>query len=81
MPAQDTNPKLVQFGVFELDLQQGELRKQGVKVKLQEQPLKVLQLLLETLGEIVSRSVSGLRPATDRKNAHEARDAKIMHEI
>ena len=55
MPAQDTNPKLVQFGVFELDLQQGELRKQGVKVKLQEQPLKVLQLLLETHGEIVSR--------------------------
>src|SRR5262249_52879602 len=55
MPAQDTNPKLVQFGVFELDLQQGELRKQGVKVKLQEQPLKVLQLLPETHGEIVSR--------------------------
>ena len=45
----------MQFGVFELDLQQGELRKQGVKVKLQEQPLKILQLLLETPGQIVSR--------------------------
>src|SRR5262249_58787808 len=55
MPVQDTSPKLVQFGVFELDLQQGELRKQGVKVKLQDQPLKILQLLLETHGEIVSR--------------------------
>jgi len=50
-----SSPKLVQFGVFELDLQGGELRKSGVKVKLQEQPLKILQLLLEHPGEIVSR--------------------------
>jgi Tol biopolymer transport system component/DNA-binding winged helix-turn-helix (wHTH) protein len=55
MPAQDTSPKVVQFGVFELDLQRAELRKQGVKVKLQEQPLKVLQLLLENPGQIMSR--------------------------
>jgi TolB-like protein/DNA-binding winged helix-turn-helix (wHTH) protein/Tfp pilus assembly protein PilF len=47
--------KIVQFGVFELDLQRAELRKQGVKVKLQEQPLKVLQLLLENSGQVVSR--------------------------
>jgi Tol biopolymer transport system component/DNA-binding winged helix-turn-helix (wHTH) protein len=45
----------VQFGVFELDLRRAELRKQGVKVKLQEQPLKVLQLLLEKPGELVNR--------------------------
>lgn len=45
----------VQFGVFELDLQRAELRKQGLKVKLQEQPLKILQVLLETPGQIVSR--------------------------
>jgi len=44
-----------QFGIFELDLQRVELRKQGVKVKLQEQPLKILQLLLEHPGEIISR--------------------------
>ncbi len=49
------NPNLVQFSVFELDLQNSELRKQGVKVKLQDQPLKILQLLLETPGQIVSR--------------------------
>jgi Tol biopolymer transport system component/DNA-binding winged helix-turn-helix (wHTH) protein len=55
MPAQDTSPKVVQFGVFELDLQRAELRKQGVKVKLQEQPLKVLQLLLDSPGQIISR--------------------------
>ena len=47
--------KIVQFGVFELDLQRAELRKQGVKVKLQEQPLKVLRVLLENPGQIVSR--------------------------
>ncbi len=47
--------KIVQFGVFELDLQRAELRKQGVKVKLQEQPLKVLQLLLESPGQVVGR--------------------------
>ena len=45
----------MQFGVFELDLQRAELRKNGVKVKLQEQPLKVLQVLLENPGQIVSR--------------------------
>lgn len=55
MPAQETSPKIVQFGAFELDLHRGELRKQGVKVKLQEQPLKVLQLLLDNPGEIISR--------------------------
>jgi TolB-like protein/DNA-binding winged helix-turn-helix (wHTH) protein/Tfp pilus assembly protein PilF len=55
MPAPASTSKLVQFGVFELDLQRAELRKQGVRVKLQEQPLKVLQLLLENPGEIVSR--------------------------
>jgi DNA-binding winged helix-turn-helix (wHTH) protein len=45
----------VQFGVFQLDLQRAELRKNGVKVKLQEQPLKVLQVLVENPGQIVSR--------------------------
>ena len=53
MPASST--ERVQFGVFELDLQRAELRKQGVKVKLQGQPLKILQVLLETPGQIVTR--------------------------
>ncbi|HEV2195526.1 MAG TPA: winged helix-turn-helix domain-containing protein [Candidatus Acidoferrum sp.] len=55
MPAQETSPKVLQFGVFELDLRRGELRKEGVKVKLQDQPLKVLQFLLENPGQIVTR--------------------------
>ncbi len=55
MAAPVSSTERVQFGVFELDLQRAELRKQGVRVKLQEQPLKVLQLLLENAGQIVSR--------------------------
>src|SRR5215469_9454612 len=55
MRAPACTSKIAQFGVFELDLQRVELRKQGVRVKLQEQPLKVLQLLLENPGQIVSR--------------------------
>jgi len=43
------------FGVFELDLRAGELRRQGMKVKLQEQPFQVLAQLLEKPGEIVTR--------------------------
>ncbi len=55
MPAQETSPRVARFGIFELDIQQAELRKQGVKVKLQDQPLKILQLLLAHPGQIVSR--------------------------
>ena len=43
------------FGAFEVDLSAGELRRNGFKVKLQEQPLQVLALLLERPGEVVSR--------------------------
>ena len=43
------------FGVFELDLASGELRKSGVKVRLQEQPFQVLKTLAEKPGEVVSR--------------------------
>ena len=45
----------IRFGVFEVDLRAGELRKKGLKVKLQEQPLQVLQILLENPGEVVTR--------------------------
>jgi len=45
----------IRFDVFEVDLQAGELRKQGVKIKLQEQPFQILQTLLEHPGEIVTR--------------------------
>lgn len=43
------------FGVFELDIRSGELRKSGAKIRLQEQPLQILTLLLERPGEIVTR--------------------------
>jgi DNA-binding winged helix-turn-helix (wHTH) protein len=45
----------IQFGVFELDLRSGELRKQGVRIKVQEQPFKVLAALLERPGQVVTR--------------------------
>jgi TolB-like protein/DNA-binding winged helix-turn-helix (wHTH) protein len=48
-----SNP--VRFGDFELDLRAGELRRNGTKVKLQEQPLQVLAMLLEHPGAVVTR--------------------------
>jgi serine/threonine protein kinase/Tfp pilus assembly protein PilF len=47
--------KIVRFGEFELDLDCGELYKDGRKVQLHEQPLRILKLLLENPGELVSR--------------------------
>jgi Tol biopolymer transport system component/DNA-binding winged helix-turn-helix (wHTH) protein len=43
------------FGVFELDLRAGELRRNGTKVKLQEQPFQVLAELIEHPGQVVTR--------------------------
>jgi TolB-like protein/predicted negative regulator of RcsB-dependent stress response len=45
----------VHFGAFELDQRAGELRKQGVKIKLQEQPFQILSMLLATPGQVVTR--------------------------
>jgi TolB-like protein/DNA-binding winged helix-turn-helix (wHTH) protein/Tfp pilus assembly protein PilF len=45
----------LRFGVFELDLRAGELRKHGLRVRLQEQPFQVLAMLLEHHGEVVTR--------------------------
>src|SRR5438034_3277054 len=47
--------QIVRFGVFEADLQTGELHKNGVKVPLQGQPFQVCALLLERSGELVTR--------------------------
>src|SRR6476646_9123396 len=47
--------RMIQFGVFEVDLRAGELRRNGSRVKLQDQPLQILTLLLERPGEVVSR--------------------------
>src|SRR5882762_994081 len=55
MPGLVNTPQVVRFGVFEVDLRAGELRKKGVKLRLQEQPLRVLAVLLDQRGDIVTR--------------------------
>ena len=55
MAVPQNNSRVARFGVFELDLSAGELRKSGVKLRLQEQPFQVLALLLERAGEVVTR--------------------------
>jgi TolB-like protein/DNA-binding winged helix-turn-helix (wHTH) protein/Flp pilus assembly protein TadD len=46
---------IARFGIYEISFQSGELRKAGVKIKVQHQPLKLLEILLEHPGEIVAR--------------------------
>jgi DNA-binding winged helix-turn-helix (wHTH) protein len=46
---------VVRFGVFQADFRTGELRKQGVQVRLQDKPLQLLAALVERPGELVSR--------------------------
>src|ERR1700757_2423220 len=48
-------PGVVCFDVYEADLRSGELRKQGLRVRLPEQPFQVLAILLEHPGEVVTR--------------------------
>jgi TolB-like protein/DNA-binding winged helix-turn-helix (wHTH) protein/Tfp pilus assembly protein PilF len=48
-------PKLVRFGTYAVDLRTSELWKQGRKIKLQEQPCRILAILLEQRGEVVTR--------------------------
>jgi DNA-binding winged helix-turn-helix (wHTH) protein len=43
------------FGVFEVDVRAGEVRKQGMRIKLQEQPFHVLTVLLQRPGEVITR--------------------------
>jgi len=50
-----TAAKRVQFGLFEVDLHAGELRRSGVRVRLQSQPFKLLVALLAEPGDVVSR--------------------------
>ena len=50
-----TLPPLVRFANFEVDLRAGELRREGSKVRLQEQPFLLLTVLLESAGEVVTR--------------------------
>jgi TolB-like protein/DNA-binding winged helix-turn-helix (wHTH) protein/tetratricopeptide (TPR) repeat protein len=46
---------VVRFGTFEVSLQSGEVRKSGLRIRVQQQPLKLLEILLEHPGEVVTR--------------------------
>src|SRR6202167_2089179 len=46
---------VVRFGTYELSLQSGEVRKAGMRIRVQQQPMKLLELLLERPGEVVTR--------------------------
>lgn len=47
--------RVIRFGVFEADLDAGELRKRGVRLRLQDRPFRILEMLLERSGRVVSR--------------------------
>jgi len=49
------SPPLVRFGTFEVDLQAGEVRKNGLRLKLSGQPFQVLAILLERPGDVFTR--------------------------
>jgi len=55
MQEDNRTARWLRFGVFELDLRAGELRKHGLRVRLQEQPFQVLAMLVEHPGEVVAR--------------------------
>ena len=55
MPAPVDRGRYVRFGPFEADLLLGELRSNGRKARLQEQPFQILAILLEQPGEVVTR--------------------------
>jgi len=56
---------VVRFGTYEVSLQSGEVRKAGVKIRVQQQPMKLLEILLERPGEVVTREELRGRVWTD----------------
>src|SRR6202140_3371375 len=46
---------VVRFGTYEVSLQSGEVRKSGLRIRVQQQPIKLLEILLEHPGEVVTR--------------------------
>jgi len=55
MTLEARSPAILRFGLFEVDVRAGELRKQGVRIKLQDQPFHVLTALLRQPGQVVTR--------------------------
>ena len=50
-----SRPRIIRFGSFDLDVRAAELRKQGIKVRLHDQPFRILLMLLEHPGDVVLR--------------------------
>ncbi len=59
---------IIRFGLFEVDLARASLTRQGVRLRIQEQPFRILELLLRQSGEIVSRE--SLRQALWPEGTH-----------
>jgi TolB-like protein/DNA-binding winged helix-turn-helix (wHTH) protein/Flp pilus assembly protein TadD len=55
MEETNRSTQIVRFGSFEVDFRAAELRRNGLRVRLQEQPFRILELLLEHPGETVTR--------------------------
>jgi Tol biopolymer transport system component/DNA-binding winged helix-turn-helix (wHTH) protein len=55
MPPGTQSARIVRFGAFEFNPHSSELRKRGLKIKIQDQPLQILVLLLEQPGQVVTR--------------------------
>ena len=55
MEEQHHGSRRLSFGVFDVDLRTGELRKHGLRIRLQQQPFQVLAMLLARAGDVVSR--------------------------
>lgn len=53
--AQPATPKMLRFGPYLVDLAAGEIRKNSIKIRLQEKPLRVLGLLADKQGQLVTR--------------------------
>ena len=76
------SPRLVTFGVYELDLHSGELRKSGSRLALQQQPLQLLSVLIERPGELVTREDLRKRLWPDWRRRSESRPyaaQKVIH--
>src|SRR5450755_3768326 len=56
---------VVRFGTYQVSLQSGEVRKAGLRIRVQQQPMKLLEIMLEHPGEIVTREELRSRIWTD----------------
>jgi DNA-binding response OmpR family regulator len=55
---------VVRFGAYEVCFQAGEVRRAGIRIRIQQQPMKLLEILLERPGEVVTRE--GVADASHR---------------